>query len=289
MDDALRRAALSRHGLVLRGEAAGLPAGERRALVVAQPRVLVAGTQPQDRATRVAAVELSAPQVVLAGRTAAWAHGLDVVDDGTVDVAAPDTEQLVLLPPARVRRLAPSLLTGVRSVRGHRVVSVETALVQCAERTDDLLDLVEQALRDRLTTPDRLRRRCGRGIAGSAALRVVVAELDAGADRLPRRLRSALEAAGVRGLESEVRVLSPDGACAWLDLLHRPSRTALEVDGWTAHGTRTAFLADRRRDRWVHRTHGLSTLRVTAWEVEQRLDDVVRELAPLLGARRPAG
>lgn len=286
MDPQLRATALDRHGLLLVAEVQGLPAGERRGLVVVQPGVLAAATQPLDLATRVAAVEQSASGVVLAGLTALWAYG--VVADGepvVVDVAVPDTRQLVLLPPVRVRRLAPSLLVGVRTAAGHPVVSIETAAVQAAEElsASQLLPVVEELLRQRLTTVPRLRERCRRGVAGSALLRRLLEDLDDGAvDRGPRLLRRALEAAGVVDLQSEVPLRSTDGAVAYVDLLHRRSRHAVEVDGWMTHSRRERFLADRRRDRWLRRDHGLTTVRVAAEEVERRLDAVVAELLPLL-------
>jgi hypothetical protein len=289
--DRLRHAARARSGLLLPTEVSTLTAGERRGLALVQPRVWLAATQPVDLVTAVAAVEHSARDVVLLGRTALWAHGIGdggVAERGVVvEVGVRDDRQLVLLPPATVRRLAPALLRGARTVCGHRTVALETALVQTAEQLDDtaLLRLVEEALRQRRTTVERLHRRCGRGIAGSARLRRVLAVLDDGAvDRQPRLLRRALERRGVTGLESEVLVPSSLGEVAYLDLVHRASRNAFEVDGWTTHSTRERFLGDRRRDRWVMRDHGLRTTRLAAAEVEQDLDGIVAELLPMVRA-----
>ncbi len=286
MDPTVRSAALARHGLVLAEEAQQLLPAERRALVLVQPTVLVAHPQPLDVAAHVAAVEWSAAGVVLCGRTALWAYGLAVAaPDGLVDVAVPASRQLALNPPARVRRLAPALLRGSRDVAGHCTVSLETALVQTAEDagSEELISTVEEALNQRRTTPDRLRQRCGRGIAGSARLREVLDELGDGAvDRLPRLLRHALEDAGVTGLESEVPVRSQLGETAYLDILQRASCNAVEVDGWASHSKRARFLADRRRDRWVRRELGITTTRVAAEEVENRCAQVVTELLPLL-------
>lgn len=286
--DPIRQAAARAHlGLVLAEEARTLPAGERRALVVVQPRVLAAGTQPLSVAAHVAAVEWSTTGVVLCGRTALWAHGLASTGvGGVVDVAVPASRQLVLHPPVRVRRLAPALLHGARRVAGHDTVSIETALVQTAETADEaeLLGLVEEVLRHRWTTVARLQQRCGRGIAGSARLRSVLDGLSDGAvDRLPRLLRRALEAAGVTGLESEVQVRSRAGESAYLDLLQRSSCNAVEIDGWSTHSRRARFLADRRRDRWIRRELGITTTRVAAEEVQHRCAHVVAELLTMLG------
>jgi len=114
-------------------------------------------------------------------------------------------------------------------------------------------------------------------------LRRLLDELEGGgSDRGPRLLRRALETAGVIGLESEVPLRSTSGEAAYLDLLHPASRNAVEVDGWLTHSRRQQFLADRRRDRWVRREHGITTTRVAAAEVEHRLDAVVAELLTLL-------
>lgn len=286
MDPRVRAAALHRDGLLLAQEARRLPAGQRAALVLVQPGVLVAATQPLDLTTRVSAVLASADGLVLAGRTALWAYGVDSgPTQPTLDVAVPAARQLVLLPPARVRRLAPSLLPGARSAGGRPVVALEVAVVQAAEElaAEQLLAVVEEVLRQRMTTTARLRARCGRGIAGSTRLRQLLDVLEgAGADRLPRKLRLALEDAGVTGLQSEVPLRSTSGETAYVDLLHAASRNAVEVDGWVTHSRRERFLADRRRDRWVRREHGITTTRVAAEEVERRLDVVVAELLPLL-------
>jgi very-short-patch-repair endonuclease len=79
-----------------------------------------------------------------------------------------------------------------------------------------------------------------------------------------------------------VPLRSSTGATAYIDLLHRASSNAVEVDGWATHSRRHRFMADRRRDRWVRREHGITTTRVAADEVAQRLGGVVAELLPLL-------
>lgn len=284
MDDALRSLAHERRGLLLPHEVGGLRAGRRRGLVVVQPGVLAAETQPLDAATVVEAVQLSVSgEHWFAGRTALWLYGAGPAP-AVVDVAVHDTRQLVLAPPVRVRRLAPSLLRATRTVDGRPLVGLETAVVQSAEDPEvDVLAVVEEVLRRRATTQDRLLRSCRRGVAGSSALRralEVVADGDL--EELKRRLRAALLAAGVTGLRSEVPVRSSSGALAYLDLVHDASCTAVEVDGWLSHTQRARFVADRRRDRWVRRELGITTSRVAADEVRTDLPGVVQDLLPVL-------
>jgi len=283
VDDDLVARAHARGGLLLPAEVGGLAAGRHRGLTVVQPGVLAAQTQPLDAAAVVRAVELSvAGRYWFAGRAALWLYGTAPVPD-VVDVGVEDTRQLVLAPPVRVRRLAPSLLCSTRVVDGRPLVALETGVVQAAEQPDDVLDLVECVLRRRLTTQDRLLRACRRGVAGSAALRAALDVVsDGDLEELKRRLKAALRAAGVRGLRSEVQVRSAAGAVAYLDLLDEASRNAVELDGWATHTDRVRFRADRRRDRWVRRELGILTTRVAADEVREDLPGVVAELLPVL-------
>jgi hypothetical protein len=279
LDDVRRRS-----GLILPDELGRLSAGERRGIVAVQPRVFVAQTQPVDTATLVAAVDLSVSGHAFAGLTALWIYGVVAPHPG-VDVAIADSRQLVLLPPAQVRRLAPSLWRGLRHVNDRPVVALETAAVQSAETLapDDLLAAVEHVLRHRLTTHDRLLRACRRGVKGSAALRHTLdVVVDGDLEHLKREMRRALEAAGVVGLQSEVPVRSSTGATAYLDLVHRATGNAFELDGWLTHADRARFVADRQRDRWVRREHGITTTRVAADEARRSMPDVVEELLPLV-------
>lgn len=168
MDEALRSLAHERRGLLLPHEVGGLRAGRRRGLVAVQPGVLAAETQPLDAATVVEAVQLSVSgEHWFAGRTALWLYGAGSAP-AVVDLAVHDTRQLVLAPPVRVRRLAPSLLRATRTLDGRPLVGLETAVVQSAEDPEvDVLAVVE-VLRRRATTQGRLLRSCRRGVAARA-------------------------------------------------------------------------------------------------------------------------
>lgn len=289
MDDDLLRRAHQRSGLVLPTEVGGLKAARRRGLTVVQPGVLVAQTQPVDAVALVAAVGLSVTgEYWFAGRTALWLYGAGLAPT-TLDVGVRDTRQLVLSRTVRVRRLAPSLLRSTRTLDGHPLVALETAVVQSAESADvDVPATVEDVLRRRLTTADRLLRTCRRGVAGSTVLRAALAVVsDGDLEQLTRQLKAALVAAGVRDLASEVAIRSSGGAIAYLDLLHAATRNAVEVDGWQTHSERGRFVADRRRDRWVRHEHGITTIRVAADELRADLAAVVAELLPVLGVDRP--
>jgi hypothetical protein len=94
-----------------------------------------------------------------------------------------------------------------------------------------------------------------------------------------RRLQRALESLGVTGLEPETQFTNAQGTTAYADLLHRPTMTVIEVDGMVAHLVRERFRADRRRDRWMRREHGATTLRVDVLEVREDVEALAAELA----------
>ena len=121
VDDALRARAHDRGGLLLPSEVGGLRAGRRRGLVLVQPGVLAAETQPLDAAAVLKAVQLSVRgDHWFAGQAALWLYGA-LGPPAVVDVAVRDTRQLVLGSPVRVRRLAPSLLRSTRTIDGRPV------------------------------------------------------------------------------------------------------------------------------------------------------------------------
>lgn len=287
LPDPLVQQARASHGLITARQLSTYRSGRSRraGLVVVQPRVLAAPTQPLDAAALVRAVSLSlTPPYAFLGPTALWLHGAGPRPE-VVEVGVPADRGITVHPPVRGRRLAPALLETVVVRSGVPLVGLEVAVVQSAAvlRPDVLLRLVEDLVRARRTSPARLLDACGRGVGGSRALRAVIGELaDGDLEQHQRRLRRALEAAGVRGLESEVRLVSASGASCWLDLLHRGRRRAVEVDGAWTHGSRAQQVVDRRRDRWVLLEHGIDTTRVAAVEVRDRLPQLVRELLPLL-------
>jgi very-short-patch-repair endonuclease len=290
VDDLLSQQARAAHGLVaasLLGERPAREAAKRR-LVIVQPRVYAAVTQPLTADQQVAAVRSSAQgSYAFVGWTALWLYGLADVP-APVQVGVPHSTRLRARPPVEVRRVAPAVLEGSRTVRGSRVVALEVAVVQACARGDrPALALVEQVLRDRTTTVPRLRARCRRGVAGSAAVRRAVDELaGTSLDAAVRRLHDALEVRGVRGLRSEVRFVSAAGASAYADLLDEASATVVEVDGFLSHTDRARFRSDRRRDRWLHAEHGMLTVRIDAGETLDDLAAVADEVAALVLARR---
>lgn len=64
--------------------------------------------------------------------------------------------------------------------------------------------------------------------------------------------------------------------CLWPD-----RRAIVELDGFAAHGTRTAFLEDRARDRRL-RAAGYGVTRIAPEQLEDEPAEIVRDLHVLL-------
>ncbi|MEX2292111.1 MAG: hypothetical protein WD794_17510 [Mycobacteriales bacterium] len=265
-------------------------AAGRRGLELCQPRVYVASTQPVGAPEQVAAVRLSVTdEYAFLGQTALWLYGAGEAPT-KVCVGVPHGTRYRVRPPSEVSRVCSEVLRGSRTINGCRVVALEIAVIQACQGligAAAALAIVESVLRDRRTTVSRLRRRCRRGLTGSAAVRRALDELSGTSlDAAVRRLREALEARGVLGLEPELHFLSVEGASAYGDLVDEQSLTLVEVDGYLSHTERARFRADRRRDRWLHRQHAMVTVRVDAAETTDDLDALADELADLILHRR---
>lgn len=285
------KAARERQGLVLSSQLGVTPgrSAERRRLVLVQPRVYIAETQPVGPLEQLVAVRVSVQSTyAFLGETALWLYELADPPE-MVQAGVPHATRFRARPPARIRRVSPAVLRGRRPLARGTVVALEVAIIQAAAgRTpEQVLALLENVLRERRTTMPRLRSRLRRGVAGSAAVRAALDTLaGTSLDAAVRRLRDALQERGVDGLECELHFRSASGASAYGDLVDERSRTVVEVDGYLSHVVRARFRADRRRDRWMVAQHDYLTLRVDAAETVDELEAVADELAGIIGRRR---
>ena len=246
----------------------------------------MAVTQPVDLAVHLEVLRSvwGGRDVYATGATALWLHGAGERPERLV-VAVPQTGELAARMPVQVRRLAPRVLEGWRVRQGIKVVALEIAVIQVAATTtqEQTVALVEELVRSRRTTLVRLRARCRRGLAGSARVRAACDLLTGGSiDADVRRLHRALVARGITSLQLEVRFESGAGASAYADLYDPETKTAIEVDGRLSHTSTEQFRVDRRRDRWLRRQRGVTTLRVDVSETREDLDALADELVELL-------
>lgn len=287
----LASSARARDGLVLSSQLGSAPArtAGRHGLVLIQPRVYIAQTQPVGAVEQVAAVRESVQGAyAFLGETALWFYALADPPE-VVQAGVPHSTRFRARPPAQIRRVSAAVLRGRRPLARGTAVALEVAIIQASagRPSEQVLTLLEDALRERRTTMPRLRSRLRRGVAGSAKVRTAVDTLaGTSLDGAVRRLREALGQLGIDGLQSELHFRSANGASAYGDLVDERSRTVIEVDGFLTHTERARFRADRRRDRWLVAQHDYLTLRVDAAETVEELGAVADELAGILRRRR---
>jgi very-short-patch-repair endonuclease/predicted transcriptional regulator of viral defense system len=152
------------------------------------------------------------------------------------------------------------------------------------------VDVVEHALReseyqrlhDRLSLPDLLDRYPRR--RGSPIVRECLrrrAEMPAGRARswLEREFLPFLRHNGLPRPQLNVW-LQVRGKRIQIDCLW-PGRVIVELDGFAAHGTRTAFRADRLRDRKL-RVAGYGVMRIAPEQLEDEPEEIAADLRALL-------
>ena len=293
MDDETNQRAKRRRGLVAAAELSDSPrrAAARHNLIALHHGLFVAATQPLTLAVLLASVRETTRDrtVVVMGEGALWLYKAAEAPR-VLSLGVPLGSSFSAPPPLQVRRVTSAVLDGRRTLDGCQVVALEMAVIQVAAQwpRPQVRELVEELVRSRRTTLARLRARCQRGIKGSARVRAACDDLAGGSmDADVRRLMAALEERGVYGLETEVRFTNQDGASAYADLFHRATLTAFEVDGLVTHSRRTRFRADRRRDRWMHREHGVVTLRIDVLEIREDLDSLADELVSCVLKQTP--
>jgi len=95
-----------------------------------------------------------------------------------------------------------------------------------------------------------------------------------------RRLLDLLRAAGLPPTAVNARIGRYE-----VDLLWRPQRLVVEVDGYAYHGTRAAFERDRRRDAELQAA-GHRVIRVTWRQLVEEPEAVVDRIAQALAQPR---
>lgn len=285
MVDKMGPTARARRGVVLAEDLGSHPsrAASRHGLESVHPGAYVASTQPVTFEVLLEAVRCASPDRnwVVMEQGALWLYGEGEPPEQLI-LGVPLGHKLAVRPPVKVRRVTPSVWQGNRPLKGGHAVALEVAVIQVAKQKAalEVRELVERLVRGRRTTIVRLRGRCRRGLAGSSRVRAVCDELAGGSmEKDVRRLKAALEVLGVTGLEAEVHFTNAEGASAYADLLHRPTMTVIEVDGFVEHLRRERFRADRRRDRWMRRQHAATTLRIDVLEIREDLEALATEIA----------
>lgn len=235
-------------------------------------------------------------RLALAGRRWAWSHTtaadlLGLLGPGMTRLPAVHvvvaTSPLPSLPGVEVHLTAPAALAQRRPLEGGYVLAVPDVVLGCAELLDrdDVVTVVERALRLRRTTVPVLRAACRRGRHGSARLRDVLDELTAdGVDRWARVLRRALTARGVASTP-QLWLRDTRGRAHPADLGIDGTCWVAEVDDVETHGSPEAQARDRELDRWAWRELGIRVFRTTPRELRVGAGQVADDLVAVV--RRP--
>jgi very-short-patch-repair endonuclease len=238
----------------------------------------------------MAAVLASGLGAVLSYRAAAALWGIRSPSSGAIDVTVPHRSRSS----SRIRRHLASLPADEVTTRhGIPVTTVPRTVFDLA--TIMRPEAVEAALReseylqlhDRLSLPHLLERYPGR--RGSRAVRACLVRRA----ETPGRIRSRLEERFLPFLRRH-RLPVPR-LNAWIhvcersfqvDCLWPEPKQVVELDGYQAHGTRTAFREDRARDRLLQ-VAGYGVTRIAWAQLEEEPGALARDLRALVQYKRP--
>lgn len=265
MDDAgLIAIARTQHGLITRAQAhqhgASDKAIHRRITTGRWDRsrrgVYVIGAAPSTWHQRVLAAILSVGlRSIASHRTAARLSGF-VDRSGQIELLI-DVDHHVEQPGVQVHRSRDLPEIDRHEVDGIPCTSVARTIFDAAASADATLvgRWVDLAVRDHGLDPGALAarastlavpgRRMPRSLVDALALRCD--GYDPGRSALESRVLEAIARAGLPAPERQWRVERRGGRHAFIDLAYPGRMVAIELDGWSEHGLRSAFDADRAR------------------------------------------
>jgi predicted transcriptional regulator of viral defense system len=295
LDTRIRHLAEKQHGVVARQQLEALGVGrgslEKRllagGLLRLYPGVYAVGHLVLSREARwMAAVLACGPGAVLSHRSAAALWGMLNPGSHAIEVTTPRKSRSR---GAIHRHFAVLPADETTTERGIPVTTVPRTLFDLAATSS--ADVVEHALReseyrrlhDRLSLPDLLARYPRR--RGAPTVREALRrrrDLPAGRVRswlelefLPFLRRNGLPRPQLNvWLEVGGRWIQVD--CLW------SGKAVVELDGFAAHGTRTAFREDRARDRRL-RVAGYEVTRIAPEQFEAEPEEIATDLRALLG------
>jgi very-short-patch-repair endonuclease len=289
-----RDRAVRQAGAISRAQLAGCGLSEsritgmvhRRELVEILPAVYSARAAPASARQHLWAAALWSGGVI-SHRSAAELWQLPVPASSAAHVTVADRRFRHPVPGVRTHRVPLGRLCSVR-FDGLMITDRARTVIDLL-RTESLATargLLDRALqRDWVQEHDVIAAfRDERGRTGNGQLRLLVAELEPGAQaESERRLHRLLRRAGITGWVAQYEVLLAGGTC-YLDVALPRQRVAIEVDGRRHHGdTSDRFDDDRARGNELV-SLGWRLLRVTWAELVHHPDRIVAQLRTLLAA-----
>lgn len=228
------------------------------------------------------------PDAVVAGRWAAWWHGLTTAPHCPVRIHLPATASRPQWTGVSVTR-RPLPFEDRLVFRGLVVTARARTVVDCASMPDGG-DICDQALQrgTTLTALQDALDRLSPGTGSVAARRLLQPLRVGGVSHPERRPMRALRGRGLLSWQPGVHTDTAAGRF-WLDLAIVELRLAVEVDGWTVHSRAEAFHTDRERQNALVRA-GWTVYRYTPRRLQVDLEAVVDELAAVeVNLRRRLG
>jgi hypothetical protein len=233
----------------------------------------------------MAAMLAAGDGAVLSHLSAARRLGLDVPRQASVQITIPASRRAPKLRGVKVFRSRNLTETHTTKRGPFRLTHLARTMVDLASVLDTvwLRAALDSALRQRKTNLVWIRRALdshGRGRRGAACLRTLVTEHqreDEVPDSVLESMGMELALATRRKPKLHWKIVEGARLIAEVDFAWPEVRLCVELDGWTQHGTRAAFVRDRARDRALLRL-GWMVLRFTWQDVVADRESVIAEL-----------
>ena len=243
----------------------------------------VGHTQLRREGRWFAAVLAGGPGAVLSHADAAALWGIRPTSAAVIDVTVPTQNGRLKRKGLRLHR---SRRLGAGQVTVHERIPVTTV----ARTLLDLADVLsEQALKRAIDETEHLRLfdlaalitvvQGNPGRRGATLLRAAQGPLELTRSELERRFLEIVDRHGLPRPQVNTRIAGYEVDFAWPD-----AALVVETDGFAAHGTRTAFVNDRLRDRRLRRA-GFETVRLTSDDLAYEAE-IAADVATLLNRER---
>ncbi|WP_297749884.1 DUF559 domain-containing protein [uncultured Tessaracoccus sp.] len=270
------RRLIAEDGAIARSQHPELHNPIRHAVQAGQLVPLLPGTYSVECSftTLVAAVRLWDPDAVFTGATAAKLSWWDELPTDTVQAIS--------------RRRTTREVPGLRLTRG----TVEPSVVfehgglrlvhpawSALELTDELGgEAIDEALRRRATSLPAMRWALGQMSdrpGNTERRRLLLESRDEPWSELERDGHRRLRRARLTGWKGNYRIVLPNGSVRYGDIVYEEPQLVVELDSWTHHSSREAFVDDRRKD---------VELTLQGWTVLRFTKDTMDDLVPSVRA-----
>ncbi len=251
--------------------------------------------KPNIDGLEMAAMLAAGNGAVLSHSSAAGRLGLDVPRNQSVQITIPASRRRPRLAGVQVWWSRNLIASDVTKRGPLRMTQLARTIIDLASVLDEawLQAMLDSALRQsgtNLAWISRALKKRGQGHRGARRLQALVAEYRSGDEVPDSVLESFANKLGrATGHEPKLHwnVLEGGRRVAEVDLAWPEVRLCVELDGWTWHRSRTAFVGDRARDRALVGL-GWAVLRYAWQDVTGDPDSVIAELVGIYESRASA-